>query len=377
MPKIKYNSGNNWVDLQNNLKATETTDGVSKIATSEMVSQGIDDYTYITPKKLREVVNTLPIENMVVHKAGNESITGLKTFRGTDNGVGVVALNSTSTGINDTVSDNPYFGKIDITDKNDISVGVLGFVRGIDDTKLYNSAKLEIASNNGVFTPIPLEIRFYDNGDIIAYAPTTKADAKDNEIATAGWVLTKLSEETSARTEAETQLQSQITSNTNSITNINASILGINGDISGINNSITNINGDITELNKDITDINTELGNKQATLTSEQLAAVNSGVTSSTLEQIASNTSNIATKADQLTTYTKDEVDGLIDNITIDETNIVHKSGNETIDGTKTFTSSPNVPTVSDLSDSSQSVASTAFVQNVVNNNKLTITYVE
>lgn len=43
--------------------------------------------------------------------------------------------------------------------------------------------------------------------------------------------------------------------------------------------------------------------------------------------------------------------------------NVVHVTGNETIAGTKTFTTSPNVGTL-DISDSSTKAASTAFVKN-------------
>lgn len=49
-----------------------------------------------------------------------------------------------------------------------------------------------------------------------------------------------------------------------------------------------------------------------------------------------------------------------------DASTFVHKSGNETVAGTKTFTESPLVPTVADPSDASMKVASTEFVQDVV-----------
>ena len=45
------------------------------------------------------------------------------------------------------------------------------------------------------------------------------------------------------------------------------------------------------------------------------------------------------------------------------DNNVVHKSGNEGIVGTKTFTNSPLVPDVSDASDASMKVANTAFVK--------------
>ena len=48
------------------------------------------------------------------------------------------------------------------------------------------------------------------------------------------------------------------------------------------------------------------------------------------------------------------------------DNNVVHKSGNEGIVGTKTFTNSPLVPDVSDASDASMKVANTAFVKTVV-----------
>lgn len=45
------------------------------------------------------------------------------------------------------------------------------------------------------------------------------------------------------------------------------------------------------------------------------------------------------------------------------DNNVVHKSGNEGIVGTKTFTESPLVPDVADASDASMKVANTAFVK--------------
>ena len=48
------------------------------------------------------------------------------------------------------------------------------------------------------------------------------------------------------------------------------------------------------------------------------------------------------------------------------DNNVVHRSGNEGIVGTKTFTESPLVPDVADASDASMKVANTAFVKTVV-----------
>ena len=58
-----------------------------------------------------------------------------------------------------------------------------------------------------------------------------------------------------------------------------------------------------------------------------------------------------------------------------DDSAVVHLTGDETISGAKTFTTSPLVPSIADTTDSTQSVASTKFVQDVVNANKPTITY--
>lgn len=50
----------------------------------------------------------------------------------------------------------------------------------------------------------------------------------------------------------------------------------------------------------------------------------------------------------------------------VDESNLVHKTGNETIAGSKTFSSSPSVPTATN-GDNSTKAATTAFVQTAVN----------
>lgn len=66
----------------------------------------------------------------------------------------------------------------------------------------------------------------------------------------------------------------------------------------------------------------------------------------------------------------KQKVAGVAVNRTVtasyDDNMVVHRSGNEGIAGTKTFSESPLVPTVADTNDNSQKAASTAFVQSVV-----------
>lgn len=68
-----------------------------------------------------------------------------------------------------------------------------------------------------------------------------------------------------------------------------------------------------------------------------------------------------------LASSTKTDIQVNIDNIVTDLNNKVSKTDNETIGGTKTFTVSPQVPTVS-IGDSSFNAANTAFVTFAVSN---------
>ena len=60
----------------------------------------------------------------------------------------------------------------------------------------------------------------------------------------------------------------------------------------------------------------------------------------------------------------------------IDDEDLVHTTMDETIDGIKTFNSSPIVPTILDTKDSSKKASSTAFVTQDLNKFILTISVV-
>ena len=346
MSTIKYNNGKEWIDVHTTYKSTETTHGVAKIATSQEVLEGLNDESIVTPKKLQEVVATLPVEAEVVHKDGEEVITGLKIFSGNDAGVGKVIFNNPTLSNSADVDSTPQFGGIEFTDKDNVTVGMVDTIRGIDGEKLYNAIRLTSANGDDIVAHTPLELRTYDNGKIVAVGPTPSEDADSVELVTAEWVNDKFDDEAGIRKEEDDKLTGLINAETSAR---ETAIDGLQGQISkeiddrvyadgelqkqidqeielrtsADNNlqgqintnasAITTINNNITNIQGDITEINEVLETKQDNLTEDQLKAVNSGVTSATVTQVATNVSNIldlqTNKAD--ITYVDGEVDKL------------------------------------------------------------------
>ena len=367
MSTIKYNNGKEWIDVHTTYKSTETTHGVAKIATSQEVLEGLNDESIVTPKKLQEVVATLPVEAEVVHKDGEEVITGLKTFSGNDAGVGKVIFNNPTLSNSADVDSTPQFGGIEFTDKDNVTVGMVDAIRGIDGEKLYNAIRLTSANGDDIVAHTPLELRTYDNGKIVAVGPTPSENADSIELVTAEWVNDKFDDEagirkeeddkltglinaeTSARETAVDDLQGQINKEiddrvyadgelqkqidqeiefrTSADNNLQGQINTNASAIATINTNITNIQGDITEINE-------ALETKQDNLTEDQLKAVNSGVTSATVTQVATNVSNIldlqTNKAD--ITYVDGEVDKLEQSIASEVSTLNTRIDNEVKD---------------------------------------------
>ena len=124
-------------------------------------------------------------------------------------------------------------------------------------------------------------------------------------------------------------------------------------------------------------DLTPYLTKDEASTTYATIASVSSHTTSQTnphnvtKSQVGlGNVDNTSDANKPISTATQSALD-----LKANDNQVVHVSENETINGVKTFVSSPIVPTIADLTESSQNVASTKFVQDVVNANKTTITY--
>lgn len=116
-------------------------------------------------------------------------------------------------------------------------------------------------------------------------------------------------------------INGQLSSINGEISGINGHLAGIDGQINGINGQITGINGQLNQINSDITDINVQLlgVNDQFVVVDGQIAAINSDISAlqAADEQLleAINAAKDRIKALEENTYTKEEVDGMIQDI--------------------------------------------------------------
>ena len=78
MPTVKYKNGNNWSSVSaSGSIATDSTYGYVKVATDADISAGTNNTAAVTAKGLKTYGDT-----NYVHKTGNETIAGVKTFSG-------------------------------------------------------------------------------------------------------------------------------------------------------------------------------------------------------------------------------------------------------------------------------------------------------
>jgi hypothetical protein len=192
MTIIKIKNGNDWNVVHYDTPASEDASGVVKIATEQEVKEGVVTNKVVTPKTLNSITSELPIDSEVIHKSTDEVISGNKTFKGNENGIGSIYLQSSNNQIT-TTQTNTKFGKINIIDSNNVNVGCLEVVRMIDGVEYYNSIRLQAYTSSGVVSQ-PLELRYYDNGKVVAYAPTPLQTDNKNEVVTASWVGDKLTD---------------------------------------------------------------------------------------------------------------------------------------------------------------------------------------
>ena len=171
-----------WIGL-----ATKT-DGTQQI---ELQKQGsTSGFAAPTPSvgdNSNQIATTAWVNNLnnnVVHKTGNETISGTKTFTG--DGWITRFQNPNVTYNTAPSSDKPT--TIAFTDKNGTQMGVVECFRHTDNSTV---TQLNVYGSNGNWSSQPLILRVFSDGYTVAYAPTSHIDSYRNEIVTAAYVNTK------------------------------------------------------------------------------------------------------------------------------------------------------------------------------------------
>lgn len=131
----------------------------------------------------------------VVHKTGNETVAGTKTFTASPNSVsnnyeGYVVSNP----IRDPSDDSYYGNSLIFRDKDNWDVSYFFSEKQKIQGKFANTTRMtsRYRDNSGTYTNSVQVVTTFD-GTGYATAPATPTSATSNEIATAGWVNTKLS----------------------------------------------------------------------------------------------------------------------------------------------------------------------------------------
>jgi hypothetical protein len=125
-------------------------------------------------------------DNTVVHKTGNETINGTKTFTGDG---GIMKIQNTYVTYDTAPSSDESTGIV-FTDKNGTHMGVTECYRFTDNS---TATQLNVYGSNGNWSSQPLQLRVFSDGYSSAYAPTPYVNADGNEIATAAYVKNVLS----------------------------------------------------------------------------------------------------------------------------------------------------------------------------------------
>lgn len=282
-----------WVDVQD---GTTTVKGVVKLATDTEIEEGTSETAVVVAKQLK-------------------------------------ATNSTVTGINARVS------------KNETDIANLGNTKADKTTTLAGYGITDAYTRNEV--------------DNISTGLTTEIDKKANsdDVYTKSEIDTTVADLNQKITDKDS-LPEQA-GNTDKFLTTNgteASWATIDKTTVGLNNV-----DNTSDLDKPIsTAVQGALDGKQSSLTSVQLSAVNSGIDSTKVSTydgyattiaskadasdvtalqttVEQHTTQIADKANSADVYTKTEVDAKLETVTIDESNLVHKTENEEIAGVKTF----------------------------------------
>jgi hypothetical protein len=290
MSVIKVRNGNNWDVIHYDSIATEENYGVAKISTYDDIVNGVDDTSFITPKKFREFTENLITTDEVVHITGDETISGLKTFT-TSPVVPTPATTDNSTKVATTAYVNTKLES------------------AIDTDAVHKSGNEEISGTKTFITPFVRKSNTHDFSDTttegsFAFSEYVSKDKNNKNIG----IIYSQRNPTSLLTNRLYRTYDQ-------------------------------------QDNSKYVDLN--VYRKDGTSYGARIDG-NSG------------TNDCLTTASSSTTDTILATKGWVNNPEVSK-NVVHRSGDETIGGLKTFTTSPVVPTPSET-DNSTKVATTAWV---------------
>ena len=150
-----------------------------------------DPYTYApTPATLdnsTKIATTAWVNNLdnsVVHKTGDETISGIKTFQGDG---WIAKIQNIDVTYNIAPSSNKGTSII-FTDKNGTQMGCVECFKLNDNSTM---TRLNTYGPNDNWSSQPLTLRVFSDGYSVAYAPTPYVNAYGNEIATAAYINTK------------------------------------------------------------------------------------------------------------------------------------------------------------------------------------------
>ena len=144
-----------------------------------------------------------------------------------------------------------------------------------------STARADIASTAYVTGAVGAEKTLRENADT-AIKNSIGTVSASNMGTTATTVVAAIKEHSDAISDINDELDTMATSET---------VQGIRSDLTTLQGTVS---ANETDIEKKVSDLTTVVNGKQATLTTNQLAAVDSGVTTATVSQVATNKSDIA-----------------------------------------------------------------------------------
>jgi hypothetical protein len=184
--------GDGWWATQLNFDASQSNSIYGNSTTVQPQSIKVFYYIVIatTTKTnievdIDEVITDLnAINSSVVHKTGNETISGEKIFTGY---AWITRFQSTNVTYN-TAPSSDESTTLAFIDKNGTQMGVVECFRFTDNS---TAMQLNTYGSNGNWSSHPLQLRVFPDGYTVAYAPTPYNNSYGNEIATAAYVNNK------------------------------------------------------------------------------------------------------------------------------------------------------------------------------------------
>ena len=170
-----------------------STTGTAAKATADASGNTITT-TYATKTELSTVQNSIPNDNNMVHRSGDETIADTKTFEGTINSKGGVNfVNSTITkGTNPSSSQYWAFRFNDKTNSSTWSATRLGVIEGCLDTSGNTSLYFGTYKNEASSTASALlKVGYNLTSGAYAQAPTPAVSSNGTNIATTAYINAK------------------------------------------------------------------------------------------------------------------------------------------------------------------------------------------